>query len=398
MACADKTNANSVSAKLARIIRIRSATCAKCKFNSDGVCIVTKEAHPDRPALIEVGIQNPLNRCPLPTPKWLEANASIGPTACVRCHRETSEVDESGVCIWCHSDDDCNQRNAAKGINTFPPGSRGHTEAVKKKAKIRESYANRMARKKDLEIKPRPFNSPVKHLHFFFYPRYGNSTWYHIDKIREFIWQFNGHRVCCVATNRDTIHDRIRSDLVLLFDEVYEVPNNPRRRELVGFIPTLKRLQIAGATGEDDAICFAHSKGQQEKTATDATVREWTNAMYETVVGNWSQAEAALAEGYPLAGSFKVIGNFRTTPYRWHYSGTFFWARAAAIFEAPNWTETCNRWWGSESYVGRHWASDEGYCLFADLGRKRAASVYDKGLWDNQLREELEQWRRTTGP
>lgn len=357
------------------VINGRRTKCDSCEHNIDGICQEVKRLHPKSPAIIENGIRKPEYRCPLQPPKWgrydsvkFAAHQPQGKTvadktpSCVQCGRETEQgkLNIRGICVWCIRRDEPD-RSKFPGMETRP-------------------------------ITPRELIEPRRHLHYFLYPRFAESTRYHIEKLREYIWQFEGERVCCVATGSNTIHEKIRPELREIFTQVYEVPNDPKKRELVGFIPSLQRINESGATTGSDCICFAHGKGQQHGTSGNKIIREWTDAMYETVVGNWLQVETAMRQGYPLAGSFKVIGNFRTTRFRWHYSGSFFWARADSLFSKP-WRKTCNRWWGSESYVGRYWAANEGFCLFGDLGRSRAAVCYEPQTWIDRLREELKDWR-----
>ncbi|NDI04233.1 MAG: hypothetical protein EBY77_08835 [Rhodobacteraceae bacterium] len=94
--------------------------------------------------------------------------------------------------------------------------------------------------------------------------------------------------------------------------------------------------------------------------------------MYETCLRNWIEVEDAMTQGYPVAGAFKSTAAFQTAQYKWHYSGSFWWARSQKLFENRLWQEMCNRWWGFESYVGRHFTRQEGYCLFRPLYRGEA--------------------------
>ena len=59
-------------------------------------------------------------------------------------------------------------------------------------------------------------------------------------------------------------------------------------------------------------------------------------------------------------------------------------------FENTLWKEMCNRWWGFESYVGRHFTRQEGYCLFRPL--YAGESLYDAPVWDRVLKD-LDDWR-----
>jgi hypothetical protein len=159
------------------------------------------------------------------------------------------------------------------------------------------------------DISPKEFTStPILNLHYFLYPRYLESSAWHLDRMQSGIEQFNGRRVCCVAVDANTVQSDLRTQLEAVFTDVYYVPNNPARRELAGFIPSLEMLHTHD---ENEAICFAHAKGQQAGTSVCPTIRKWIDACYETVVFNWPQTMAAMEQGFPVAGAFKVLGQFR---------------------------------------------------------------------------------------
>ena len=239
------------------------------------------------------------------------------------------------------------------------------------------------------DVVRRPFTGQVtKHLHYFMYPRYEDSTSYHLTQLRRSVGAFNGKRVICIATDANTVEKQFRSEIEELFTDVIYAVNNPRLRELVGFVDSLKKL---ASQDPNHVICFAHAKGQQAHTHNTEVIRIWNDVAYETCVRNWEGVKAAMEKGHPITGVFKSIGAFRTTAYKWHYSGACWWGRSAAIFENPQWQKTCNTWWGSESYVGRHWWSEEAHCLFGD--NTGGGSLYDPRTWV-RLEKELEEWRK----
>jgi len=286
-------------------------------------------------------------------------NFIVKPVCCLICGRK-SALNEKNICPYCENKSKLRIRNM-----DFPDKFRIH------------------------DISPKKFTAtPILNLHYFLYPRYLESSAWHLDRLQSEIGQFNGRRVCCVAVDANTVQSDLRTQLDAVFTDVYYVPNNPARRELAGFIPSLEMLY---SHDENAAICFAHAKGQQAGTSVCPTIRKWIDACYETVVFNWPQTMAAMEQGFPVAGSFKVLGQFRSSKYKWHYSGSYWWGRSAAIFANPLWKSVCARWWGSESYVGRHWSHDEGYCLFAD--NTAASSAYNHEMWANRYNAELEQWR-----
>jgi len=343
----------------------RLAICTACTESDwsvdGGVCNTIAAKHGAEKANIEHGIKRASLSCPLA--KW-----HAEPTQCPVCNRAAMQVipEAIGMCSWCQ----------LKKIHNRPRAV-GIAGGMQYNAR------------KDFSLKPIPFASvPIRHLHFFLYPRYLESTLWHLDRLERSINTFNGQRVCCVATDGDTIHNEVRDRMERIFSSVYYVANDPKKREAVGFIRSLEALE---SISQNEAICFAHGKGQQHGTSVCPLIRKWIEASYETVVENWDEVRPAMEAGYPLAGSFKLLGSFRNTQYKWHYSGSYWWGRSSSIFSNPGWRRTCNHWWASESYVGRHWHASEGYCLFAD--NIAMGSPYLHATWTNRLDAELEQWR-----
>ena len=100
-----------------------------------------------------------------------------------------------------------------------------------------------------------------------------------------------------------------------------------------------------------------------------------------------------MEKGYPVVGSFKSTEQFKNTLHCWHYSGSFWWARSYRLF-SRNWKRVCTKWWGSESYVGRHFTKEEGACLFGEL--LSGESLYETTTW-SRISPALEDWRKENG-
>ena len=368
MGCGDKLLACDLSV-LPEFVDRRLSICKDCEHNHRGVCRETQALHPNKEALIDAGVLLQDAWCPIG--KWNAVSKRLVVEGqrpqCPWCTRFFDG--RTAVCKWCVGKMQMERRNANRGLNR-----QSKFEPYDIRAHI---------------VKPLPFTDTVQRdLHFFWYPRYADSTEYHIEQLERSIDLFNGHKICCVVVDDNTLHEKYLDKMQSLFDEVHIKPNNSKRRELVGFIPMLERLK---STDPNRVVCFAHGKGAQHHTHQSGIVREWTDAMYETCVRNWQGVEQGFTEGYPVAGSFKSIGNFRTTMFRWHYSGAFWWARSSQLFGNRNWKSTCGRWWGAESYVGRHFHHDEGYCLFGD--GCAGGAQYHESTW-LRLRPELIAWRK----
>jgi hypothetical protein len=359
MACGVKalTNINIPSLEQAKEAAAvsRMKVCENCEWCKFSICRIVAAKHGKSKANIEHGIRRLSLSCP--DGRW-------GPITreCVGCSRSTVVDDVTGFCKWCIS-----------------------------KKKIGREHRISYTPRKVVHVSPNPFKgTPIRHLYFFLYPRYKESTEYHLDRLRKSIKTnaFNGKKICCVATDGDTLQDKYRGELDHIFDEVFYITNDPKRRESAGFVRGLKPL---ASFSNEEMICLIHGKGQQSHSHDDDTIRMWTEAMYETVVDNWQEAVRAMEDGYPLAGSFKSVGNFATTPNKWHYSGTFYWARSSVLFGNKAWQQMCNQWWAAESYVGRHFADFEGFCLFGD--NTGGGSLYHPVTWV-KLNKELKEWRK----
>lgn len=371
--CGDKPRSVRDSKVAPEFALRRMAKCGVCEHNVRGVCTLVKELQADRgnikDGLVEIGVLMPDAWCPVG--KWgVHRKTPLLPgdrPMCFWCGRYHDNL-ENEICHWCRNRLAMQHRNAIKGIGANALGSPRDTRLH--------------------EIRYRPFTEPTtRHLHFFLYPKFANSVRYHIDQLYKAADIFNGKRAVCVATDSSTCEADFRSAIEDLFTDIQYIENDPNRRETAGFIETLKAVL---SDSENEAICFAHGKGQQMHTQNSEMIRKWCDAAYETCVTNWAAVKNAMEEGYPIAGSFKSVGAFKTTAYKWHYSGAFWWARSRAILENENWEQLCNKWWGTESYVGRHWWPDEGYCLFGD--HTGGGSLYDKQTWV-RLDMELERWR-----
>ena len=336
----------------------RKRVCDLCERNKNGICMTTAAKHGKEKANIEHGVSRLSLKCP--KGKW-DAVSIV----CPQCSRSAVVDEDAKVCKWCVAKNNTGRQHRVAYLARVIPGER----------------------------LPMPFDGePIRHLHYFLYPRFRDSTLYHLEWLERCADSFNGKKVCCVAIDDDTIQDSIADRLDELFDVVFFVRNDPAKREAAGFIQSLKHLV---SKSPNEMICFAHGKGQQQHTQSESVVRKWTDAMYHTVVANWQDAADALADGYPLAGSFKAYGNFWTTPHRWHFSGTFFWGRSNALFENKAWQQMCDQWFAAESYVGRHFAEHEAFCLFGDrieYAHNVISPLYIEDSW-KQISADLEEWK-----
>ena len=349
----NRPTASVMSAANKAIADARKMVCDKCDRNNDGVCRTTAARKGKAKADIAHGVQRLSLACPLG--KWDSVAVE-----CPRCERQIVVDERIGVCKWCESKRTTGREFRIEYVPQMRPGN----------------------------VVAFPFTEqPVRHLAFFLYPRYEESTAYHIEQLSKSVHLFNGKKICCVAIDRKTHHEKFGKELESLFDEIFFVKNDPAKREVAGFIPLIEKLK---SKSPNEMICFAHGKGQQPHTNSTPLIKEWCDAMYDTCVRNVDSVQSAFEDGFLSAGSFKSVGNFSSTAYRWHYSGGVYWIRSQRLFAMKGWKTTCPHWWGAESYVGRLFHRDEGFCLFGD--HIAGGTMYINDTW-LRLRPALTDWK-----
>jgi hypothetical protein len=233
-----------------------------------------------------------------------------------------------------------------------------------------------------------------RHLLFHLYPRRGPDWRWHALWLRERMALFNGRRVVAVVTDRTTDPPgQVRDALAGLGIEWVELPNDPGLREVATHAPLFGRL--AAETGPGDVTLYAHSKGVANKSWPDggATIRRWTEALYETLVDYWPAVQRLL-ETHPLAGSFKRRGRYwQESVATWHYSGSWFWFRNRDLY-ARDWRRIDRFWSGIESYPGLHFGVEEAGVVFGHGFPGESSWPYRAEVWRDHFGPELERWRQ----
>ena len=150
-----------------------------CINNTNGFCIKERDKETGKHSLIDDLVANKDNRCPEKV--WDKVNFqehSIKRTCnhCGRIHKYFADI-----CKVCVQDLERKRRNLQRGIGS-------------KKGLIRfKAYDENLSDDIDYSIKEDPFTgTPIKHLHYFIYPRYEESTVHHLNQLESCINQFNG--------------------------------------------------------------------------------------------------------------------------------------------------------------------------------------------------------------
>lgn len=179
----------------------------------------------------------------------------------------------------------------------------------------------------------------VKHLLYFICPIAKNGIWqWNVEQLLQRISLFNGKRIIAIATGNRHIPmirsqpldppDAIRQAFAGHDVEFIEVPNERAKGEMAAW------RQLWGRVVNEPGVTFySHAKGVSKPN--HPTVQWWTRLMYETCLDYWPLVEQLLRD-YPVAGSFKKIGQCFLNPFcqgAWtgqsshHFSGTMYWVR-----------------------------------------------------------------------
>ncbi len=228
-------------------------------------------------------------------------------------------------------------------------------------------------RRRDRRRHPEP---NLRHLAYHILPVAGNGVWqWNLDTLRNNLSLFDGRKVVAICTAPDNeVRDETTGRGLLKLDppgavrdylagtgcEFLEVENDPAWREVKSWVPLWSRLMDTANPG--DRMFYAHAKGVTRPGAD----RLWTQCLYESLLGFWPVVEEVL-RSHDLAGSFKAMGNgFAGSQSSWHYAGSFFWARSAALFSSFKWRLIPPQWWGVEAWPGTHFKPECGGLVFYD--------------------------------
>jgi len=228
-----------------------------------------------------------------------------------------------------------------------------------------------------------PFTSkPHATLLFHCYP---TGAWTkHVDMMKKYAKGYD-RKIMGIALGSNTAS---AEEVMEAFGDGWEyikVQNDPSLREVATY---RKMFDMVNTSDTSSVIVCAHGKCAQSHTVENPVTWWWTEAMYETVVGNLLGIIKAMEDGYTIAGSFRRFGRHFGCRYRYHFSGTFYAFRASKYFgltpgKSPN---LRSQWWGTESMPGDLIQAKDSYCLFGD----KIGNLYNE---KEQPREALNAWK-----
>lgn len=232
-----------------------------------------------------------------------------------------------------------------------------------------------------------------RHLAVHIWPNKHSQAWrWNVAQLLARKDLFTGRRVVAIVRdgNSDPVEE-VKESLRDLDAEFVVLTNVPSKREGVSFVP-LHEL-IEEAAGPTDTMFYCHSKGVRHGTTpddTNSTIYRWTAAMYETLLDDYAGVEEQLRTK-ACVGSFRRVGMFTTRRNnRWHYSGTFRWARTLDFFQR-NWRYLDKQFFAAESHVGHMYKLEESGVIVGD----NCGDLYNVDYWNTSIAPQLEAWRQS---
>jgi hypothetical protein len=233
-------------------------------------------------------------------------------------------------------------------------------------------------------------NFDTRHLLYHIYPTQGTGTWQrNLDNLLIRMPLFNGRKVVGIVTDEKCDPpEAVRQYLDGWGCEFVEFPNDPMLREVVTWVPLWEKvIDLDGCT------FYAHAKAVGRQWNPGVSCHLWADMMYETLLDYWPLVQLSL-QSHALTGSFKKNGRgFTGCPSRWHYSGSFFWARND-LFRLKKWRDVPRQWWGTEAITGLLYDKNEGGCVFHESVHP-VLNIYDPKYLNNVVLPELRRWRQS---
>ncbi len=233
----------------------------------------------------------------------------------------------------------------------------------------------------------------TRHLIYHIYPRKGSNWRWNVEQLLQRIDLFDGRRIVAIVTDATTDHPvAVREALAAGQCEFIEMANNQALWEVATHEALFGR--IADLTGPEHVTLRAHAKGVSNHTWPDggATIRLWTETLYETLLDYWPLV-AGVLKAHPLAGSlFRPGKYFPNSPSTWHYAGSWYWFRNKDVLAKP-WKEIEQRPHGVETFPSLHFSAAETGVVFGELAMGQASWPYQSEYWRKTLLPQLHFWR-----
>jgi hypothetical protein len=235
-----------------------------------------------------------------------------------------------------------------------------------------------------------------RHLLFHVMPVAGTPIWrLNCDHLIARMRVFTGQRICGIVTASNRCKrpldppEAVREYLSPHGFEFIEVPNDYRLREVVTWEPMWDRLDAT----DRDLIFYCHSKGATKPYNPGTVCHSWGRVMYEVLLGYLPAMERLLTT-YPIVGLFPQTGrHFANSRSQWHYSGSFYWMRAAEALGRKGPEKIDKTWFGVESWPGLVYPPDEIGCPH-DPRETAGLDMYQMESWRDKILPMIARWKQ----
>ena len=219
---------------------------------------------------------------------------------------------------------------------------------------------------------------------FFCYPR-SNGNWRRSVNHLLARWsQFDGKKVVAIAHDTSTDHP---NEVVAAFGDPpieFHACQNTALQEVQPFAHLLTAV-----SNEPGITLYAHSKGCTHTENQSSHL--WCDAMASACLDYPTLIDCIMRDR-STCGAFRSLQKIGDSPSPWHFAGTWYWLRNAALF-SRNWGDFEQKFWGTESYPGRHFAYAESACLFYDDAH--TAHLYGIDFWRQNTGPAFRWWRES---
>jgi hypothetical protein len=245
---------------------------------------------------------------------------------------------------------------------------------------------------KQHKLKDLTYGGPVvRHLIYYIWPTAHSDVWrWNVSQLLRRMDQFNGKRIVAIATDDKAVSfDECKAAFQGTVTDFRHYANDPKRGETVAFLDLLKSVQ---STDQREVVTYCQAKGVKYPADTKHMVRRWTETMYSSLLDYPLLIEDTLLT-HQMVGTFLKSGNtFDGLPPAWHYAGTLFWFRSAAIFSNPNWQHIPTQWWGTEAWPGIVCPREAAACLVME-GVAPTMHLYARKYWREVVNPIWQDWQ-----
>lgn len=254
---------------------------------------------------------------------------------------------------------------------------------------------------------PEPEQSPTtrRHLLCHLLPVPGNGVWQRAVEQLRLRWKlFDGRKIFAVMTGEVVTQNAARRHTLESVEivrallpadaEIVPIANDANLREVASWGPLWDRVLIDAAP--NDAVLYCHTKGATRPVDPGNSCQWWASMLWSLALDHWGLVEHEL-KNYPLVGPFKKVGRgFGDHFGEWHFSGTFFWSRVAAMRDRYH-VAVPKQWWGVEAWPGLAFRPEEAASIFTQ-GEIETLNLYSPELWASEIRPRYEQWIKGNPP